>query len=167
MAYFAVNKTNRSAPLIILDWDIIQIEGDLLITWLPGVLARLEVLAAETGARGGSLGAMIEDKDSGQILLQAAIRKGLAAQAIPSDLTAIGKDERAIKASTHVYPGRVKLSAHAYNKTTNYKGTTRNHLTAQVTGFRVGDKDAAKRADDLLDTFTYGVNLALGDADGL
>lgn len=161
-------KTNSPAyPLIILDWDLVQIEGAFLIDWLPNVLKRTEQLAAECGARLGSLGAFIEDKDSGQILLQAAIAKGLSATAIPSELTAVGKDERALKASDHVYPGRVKLSANAFNKTTTFKGVTRNHLVAQVTGFRVGDKDAKKRADDLLDGFTYGVCLGLGDADGL
>lgn len=165
--YWAVNKSNPIAPLVILDYDIVQIEGDLLITWLPGVLANLERCAAKCGARAGSLGAFVEDKDSGQILLQAAIRKGLPAQAIASELTAIGKDERAIKASGHVHPGFVKFSRHAFEKVAAYKGTTRNHLLAQVTGFRIGDKDAAKRADDLLDGFTYGVAIALGDADGL
>ena len=169
VGYFAVNKSNPRAPLVLLDWDIVQISGDLLITWLPGVLSRLEVLARETGARAGSLGAMIEDKDSGQILLQAAQRKDppLPAMAIESTLTAIGKDERAIKASGHVYPGKVKFSRHAWEKVTTYKEVTRNHMLAQVLGFRVGDKDAAKRADDLLDVFTYGVCVALGDADGL
>lgn len=167
VGYWAVNKTNPKAPLILLDWDLTQIEGDLLITWLPGVLARLEFLAGQVGARAGSLGAFVEDKDSGQILLQAAQRKGLPAAAIPSELTSIGKDERAIKASGHVYPGKVKFSDFAYDKVTDYKGTVRNHMLAQVTGFRVGDKDAAKRADDLLDVFTYGINVALGDADGL
>jgi len=167
VTYYAVNKSNSFHPLLILDWDIVQIEGDLLISWLPGVIRRLEDLAKMCGARGGSLGAMVEDKDSGQILLQSAQRKNMPVMAIPSELTAIGKDERAIKAVDHVYPGHVKLTGHAFEKVTEYKGTSRNHFVAQVTGFRIGDKDAAKRADDLLDTFTYGVCLALGDADGL
>jgi hypothetical protein len=166
VVYFAVNKSNVAAPLVILDWDVIQIEGDLLITWLPTVLANLEALSRKTGARAGSLGAFIEDKDSGQILLQAAARKGLSAIPIPGSLTALGKDERAITVSDHVYQGKVKISADAFNKTMTFKETTRNHLTSQVTGFRIGDKDAAKRADDLLDCFTYGVAIALGNADG-
>jgi hypothetical protein len=32
----------------------------------------------------------------------------------------------------------------------------------QIESFRVGDKDS-KREDDLLDTFCYGIALALGD----
>jgi hypothetical protein len=35
----------------------------------------------------------------------------------------------------------------------------------QVEKFRVGDKDS-KREDDLLDTFCYGIALALGDSSG-
>lgn len=167
VAYYAVNKSNPAAPLVILDWEIVQIEGDLLITWLPNVLSTLERMAGETGARAGSIGAFVEDKDSGQILLQAAQRRGLTAQAIPSELTSVGKDERAIKASGHVHPGMVKFSRPAFEKTTNYKGVVRNHMLSQVTGFRVGDKEASKRADDLLDCFTYGVCVALGDSDGL
>ena len=167
VSYYAVSKSNPYHPLLILDWDYVQIEGDLLLDWLPGVLRRLEDLAKMTGARGGSLGAMVEDKDSGQILLQSARRKGMPVTAIPSELTAVGKDLRAIKAVDHVYPGHVKLTGPAFDKVTEFKGTSRNHFVAQITGFRIGDKDAAKRADDLLDTFTYGVCLALGDADGL
>lgn len=167
VTYFAIIKSNPFYQLVVLDWDIIQIEGDLLINWLPGVLSRLEVLAGATGAQLGSLGAFVEDKDSGQILLQAANRKSMRVTAIPSTLTAIGKDERAIKASDHVYPGRIKISKAAFEKVTDFKGTVRNHFVAQVTGFRIGDKDAAKRADDLLDTFTYGVSIGLGDSDGL
>ena len=167
VTYYAVNASNPAHPLLILDWDIVQVEGGLLIEWLPGVLRRAEDLARQCGARLGSLGAMIEDKDSGQILLQQAAAKGLPAQPLPSELTAIGKDERAMKASGHVYPGRVKLTVHAHEKTSDFKGTVRNHFVSQVTGFRIGDKDAAKRADDLLDTFTYGVCVSLGDADGL
>jgi hypothetical protein len=52
-------------PLLILDWDIVQIEGALLETWLPTVFRRLEELARLCGARHGPLGAWIEDKNSG------------------------------------------------------------------------------------------------------
>jgi len=77
---------------MILDWDIVQIEGALLETWLPIVFRRLGELAQQCGARMGSLGALIEDKNSGTILLQQALRRGMPAQAIDSKLTAMGKD---------------------------------------------------------------------------
>jgi hypothetical protein len=92
---------------MILDWDVAQIEGALLETWLPTVFRRLEELAQQCRARLGSLGAMIEDKNSGTILLQQALRRGLQAQAIDSKLTAMGKDERALSVSGYVYRGQV------------------------------------------------------------
>lgn len=153
-------------PLRILDYDIVQIEGALLESWLPTVFQRLESLAAECRARFGSQGAWIEDKGSGIVLCQQAQRRGWPAEPIDSKLTALGKDERALSVSGYVYRGDVKLTRHAYDKVVQYKGVSRNHLLSQITGFRLGDKDAAKRADDLLDTFCYSVALSLGNIEG-
>ena len=46
-----------------------------------------------------------------------------------------------------------------------HKRKSRNHLSDQIESFRIGDKDN-KREDDLLDTFCYGIALALGDGSG-
>ena len=35
VVFFALERHGSGFPLMILDWDIIQIEGDLLETWLP------------------------------------------------------------------------------------------------------------------------------------
>jgi hypothetical protein len=35
-----------------------------------------------------------------------------------------------------------------------------------VNSFRMADKDASKREDDLLDAYTYGLSISLGDAEG-
>ena len=43
--YCAVSK-HFGHPLIILDWDIVQIKSDLLVNWIPGVIANLEKFAA-------------------------------------------------------------------------------------------------------------------------
>ena len=165
VTYWARSR-HVGTPLILLDYDLVQIEGSLLETWLPTVIENLESLAGRCGARYGSSGVHIEDKASGEILLQQSARRGLNAHKIESRLTALGKDERAISVSGYHYRGDVKISAHAYNKTFPYKGANRNHLISQVTSFRVGDKDAAKRADDLLDAYCYGLALALGDSGG-
>jgi hypothetical protein len=154
-----------SFPLLILDWDITQIEGSLLEAWLPTVFQRLEDLSRMCGARAGSAGALIEDKNSGTILLQQALRRGMQALPIDSKLTAMGKDERAINVSGYVFRGKVKYTDHAFQKTTVHKNKSRNHLTEQVESFRVGDKDS-RREDDLLDTFCYGIALSLGDNKG-
>ena len=152
-------------PLAILDWDITQIEGSLLETWLPVVFQNCEMLAKECRSRGGSGGAFIEDKSSGMVLLQHAQRLGWAAHGIDSKLTSVCKDERALSVSGYVYRGDVKITQRAYDKVMGYKGTSRNHLIGQVVGFRIGDK-GAMRDDDLLDCFCYGVAIALGNPEG-
>lgn len=152
-------------PLIILDWDIAQIEGATLETWLPSVFQRMEVLAKQCGARNGALGAFIEDKNSGTILLQQARRRGWGAYPIDSKLTALGKDERAISVSGYVHRGEVKYTDHAFHKTAIHKRRSMNHLVNQVENFRVGDKDN-RREDDLLDTFCYGIAIGLGNSAG-
>lgn len=166
VTYFATSE-NYGHPLIILDYDLIQIEGDSLSEWLPSVFRRLEELSGICRARGGAAGVWIEDQNSGTILIQRAAKVGWDnVHAINSDLTAKGKDGRSIAVSSYVYQGMVKLSEFVYNKVFTFKGVSRNHLISQVTGYRVGDKQAAKRSDDLLDTFTYGISLALGDYKG-
>lgn len=166
VVYYAYNK-NAQFPLLILDWDIKQISGDLLETWLPTIISNCEMLARKHGARSGSAGVFVEDKSTGIVLVQKFQRRGMPVHAIPSELTAIGKDERAISVSDHVYQGKVKFTRDAYNKVVTYKNISRNHLFTQVTGFRPADPDAAKRADDLLDCFTYGVAITLGNQKGL
>jgi len=151
--------------LVILDYDLVQIEGALLETWLPTVYQNLEALARETNARAGSMGVMIEDKASGMILLQQAQRRGWGARPIDSALTSVGKDERAISVSGYVYQGLVKFSDRAYNKNVVFKGRSKNHLVDQITSFKIGDKDQ-KRADDLTDCMTYAISVALGNSRG-
>ena len=77
----------------------------------------------------------------------------------------MGKDERALSVSGYVYRGSVKYTDYAFDKTTVHKRKSRNHLVDQIESFRIGDKDN-KREDDLLDTFCYGIALALGDGSG-
>jgi hypothetical protein len=98
VTFFAVNKAG-AFPLLILDWDVVQIEGAVLETWLPQAFETLEELARLCGARNGPVGAFIEDKNSGTILLQQALRRQMPARAIDSKLTAMGKDKRAISVS--------------------------------------------------------------------
>ena len=151
-------------PLIILDWDILQIQGALLEKWLPLVNARCEELAKVCRARQGSVGMWIEDKASGIVLIQQAQRSGLPAYPIDSTLTAQGKDGRALAVSGYVFRGEVKLSQYAYDKIVNLKGQARNHLLSQVCGYRMGIK--TPHGMDLLDCFTYAISIGLGDVSG-
>lgn len=86
---------------------------------------------------------------------------------IPSEMTAMGKDGRALAVAPYVVQGKVKISELAYRKVVKFKDASRNHLVSQVTNYRPADPDAARRADDLLDTVTYGIGLSLGNNEGV
>lgn len=152
-------------PLVLLDYDIQQIEGSLLEAWLPTVFQRLEGFALQCRARQGPIGAFIEDKSSGMVLLQQALRRGWPAHPIDTKLTAMGKVERAVSISGYFYRGFIKISGVAHERVVTYKGATANHFIKQVTGFRVDDKDP-HRADDLVDCLTYSASIALGNNEG-
>ena len=149
--------------LVILDWDIVQIQGALLEMWLPAVIEKGRRFAFQHRSKTG-LGVFIEDKNSGSILIQQAQNRQLPVLPIDAKITSWGKEERAINVSGYVWKGQVKLAADAFNKTVNYKGDQANHLRRQVIGFRIGNKDQVE--DDLLDCFTYNVALTCGNAEG-
>ena len=167
ITFFGVDKTSgRKSPLYVLDWDIVEIEGAMLETWLPQMFKRLEELAKETKSRYGSGGVYIEDKATGSILLQQGRSRGWPVEAINSKITSVGKDARAVNASGYIAREEVRLTKHAYEKLTVFRGASRNHFLGQVFGFRIADPDANKRADDLLDTFCYGIAVGLGNNEG-
>lgn len=151
--------------LIILDYELLKIEGASLINWIPSVYARAEQLAGQCKAGNGKL-VYIEDKASGSILLQQIRNGGLqgvdeAARPIPEKFVSLGKTERAISVSGHYYHEKLKISEYAYNKTINLNGITKNHLIAQITGFMLGI-DAGAASDDALDCAVYSLLLAFG-----
>lgn len=165
VTYFARSVLNTlNSPLVILDWDLKQLNGALLETWLPNVFTRLEELALECQAFEGSKGAWIEDASSGIVLLQQATNKGLDVHAIDTKLTSLGTNERAINCEGYVYGGKVKFSEAAYTRVVTYKGVTKNHLLGQILKFSPSVVDQG--ADDSLNTFTYGCALSLGNSEG-
>lgn len=159
--YLGRNKY-AGVPLFIIDWDVIQIEGASLSIWLDSVFNNLETYAKRFKAREGVRGVWVEDKASGSILLQQARSRGNVYPIGGAWLT-VGKDERALAVSSYHYQGNTKILAGAYDKVSLYKGGTRNHLVSQVTSFRLGDPDAAKRADDILDAYVHSLELTFGD----
>lgn len=166
VVYWAFNPRDTIAPLYILDWDIVEIEGAMLEVWLPSVFRQLDDYAKKLNCHMGSAGAYIEDKATGSILLQQGKNRRWPVNPIDSKITAVGKDARAVNASGYITQGKVKLTPEAYDKTTVFRGALRNHFTAQIFGFRIADPDANKRQDDLLDCMTYGVALSLGNGAG-
>jgi phage terminase large subunit-like protein len=159
--YFMYDKYRADCNLIVMDWDIVQIEGSLLEAWLPNVRRRLDDFGQ--GCRYADKYIYIEDKASGSILIQQAMRRNIDAISIDSKLTAVGKDERAISVSGYFHQGKIKISEHAYNKITTYKEYTCNQFLSQVCGFKLGIDNGK---DDLLDCFTYGISIALGNVEG-
>jgi hypothetical protein len=164
VVYWAYEKLGTEHWLKIIDYEYLQIEGGLLEVWLPVVYRNLDEYATKCGSRLGSRGTFIEDKGSGSILLQQARRRSLPAQELPQKLTQLGKSERAINVSGYIFQKRVKILETAYNRIITFKQVTKNHLLGQILGFRVGDTE--DRQDDLLDCFSYGVAIALGNWEG-
>lgn len=160
-----VSIPENAVPLTILDWEIRQIEGSLLVDWLPSVLKRCEHLAAQTRARFGSAGAWIEDKGSGIVLLQQARRGAWRHRVHPisNQLVKLGKEERVMHVGQFVYGGYTKISQYAWDKNTLYKDQHKNHFISQVCGFHLGQKTGPR---DLLDCFTYGNAIGLGNQKG-
>jgi hypothetical protein len=165
--YCAYTAVGREHKLVWLDYELHSINAANLEYLAPKVLARCEELARECGARQGSAGVQVEDAAGGAVLLQKATAEGWPMYAIPSDLMAKGKDERAMIAGGPAYKGDCKISEPCFNKVIEWKGRSANHLVHQLTSFRIADKDAYKRADDLLDCATYSIALSLADARAL
>jgi hypothetical protein len=164
ITWCSYNSLVKPTSTLILDWDLVQIEGADQAGWLPSQFARGEELARLCGARRGFIGIMIEDKATGTVLLQQGANLGWPTHPIDSKLTAMGKEERAIAAQPYVIANGIKLTEDAYNKTKVHKGRSANHLIEQVTGFRLGSK--AKDGLDLLDTFCYCVSITHGTNTG-
>jgi hypothetical protein len=149
--------------LIWLDYEMHSIDAASLEYLAPKVLARCEELAVQCKARNGSLGLLVEDAAGGQVLIQQGAARGWPVKGIDSKITARGKDERAMLAGGPAYSGDIKISQYAFDKTVEWRGRTLNHLIQQVTTFRIGDKEAYKRADDLLDCAAYSIIVACAD----
>jgi hypothetical protein len=160
--YFSYNEHDNKYPLVILDYDLIQIPADLLIDWIPNVYMRLEEFASQCHAIRGSIGPLIEDKGSGTVLLQQCNRRNLMATAIDAKLVQLGKEARCLNISGYVSSGKIKYSEFAYKKTIDFKTRHANHMLKQIHTFNMGVKD---QEDDLVDCFCYGVASSLGDID--
>ncbi len=164
MAIWAKSR-DPFTPLVLMDWDVVQIKASLLIEWLPSIDTRLEELADQYKPRHGNVGIWIEDAASGIQLLQTAEAQGRNVHPIDSKLTAAGKEGRAIACSPYIAKDQVKISRYAFDKTVKYRGQTKNHMWDQISRFAMGQekKDHMK---DLLDCFMYGPLIAIGNADG-
>ena len=70
VVYFGLIKYDGDPRLVILDWDVVQMDAALLEDWLPSVTHRLDDYCRRVKVRAGSLGAFIEDASAGSVLIQ-------------------------------------------------------------------------------------------------
>ena len=99
----------------------------------------------------------VEDAASGPILIE---KYPQIVEPLPHQWTAEGKDLRAYAVQSFFNGGRVRIAEDCYRKTVSFKGVTINHLWTQLNSFVLGDKEASKRADDLLDASVYAASIA-------
>jgi hypothetical protein len=160
LIYFSYNPNNRDQPLIILDYDLFQVEVTMLEHKMIEVYTKLEFYAKQCKTIKGHAGIVIEDKGSGTMLLQQLSNRGLLAIAVDSKLVQLGKEARCMNISGFTNTGKVKYSEFAYKKTLDFKGRHRNHMLTQIHSFNIGVKD---QDDDLVDCLCYGISSSLGD----
>ena len=149
--------------MTILDWDVRSLGLGAAGAWLKHVNDLYRSWVTRLRPRLGLDGFHIEKPAMGLRLLELASEQRIPATALPTDWVELGKDGRALMAEPHILGGRVKLAKTAYDKRMEFKGAVHNHLVAQLTGFRLFDRKAGKRADDLSDAAIYAVLRCLGD----
>jgi hypothetical protein len=145
--------------LYLLDYDIIQVSAGVLEPWFEGALARARELTGTRTIRAGPI--LVEDAATGPVLLE---KFPEVTQALPSAWITEGKDVRAYAVQTYFNGGQVRITEPCYRKTVNFKGVRVNHLWTQLNSFVLGDKQASKRADDLLDCAVYAASYAFRQA---
>ena len=153
----------EGARVVLLDWDVRSLAQGGLAPWLQYARDLAMAWFRRLKPLGGPPTAYVEPAGNGYAVIDAARVQGLNPREIDTKYVAAGKDARALMVEPHAAGGRVKIGRTALDKRTSYRGTTANHLTKQVTGFRAFDKDAYRREDDLLDAAMYAALVSLGD----
>jgi hypothetical protein len=137
-----------------LDYDIIQVTAGRIEAWFDGVVARARELMGKRTLGAGPV--YVEDSATGPILLE---KFPQMTEALPNQWMMEGKDVRAYAAQTFFNSGQIRITEACYSKTVSFKGVRINHLWTQMNSFVLGDKEANKRADDLLDCAVYSASL--------
>ena len=154
-------------PLVVLDWDLIQVDAGALEGWAAPVTARLGELRGEIGVvLGPDPVIAVEPEGIGSVLFEGALLRGHPVATIgeapcEQKILAMPLPQRAVAASGHINGGRVRIARRAYEKVSNLKGVTRNHLLHQVAAFGVAGAEQqqvgvllAAFADGVLDAFS-------------
>jgi hypothetical protein len=155
VVFFGAQRRERRY-LYILDWEAVELGAANLERWFVNIVVKL-CSYMKTQRITHAIGPVyVEPAGLGELLI--AKFPG-DARPIDSVFVQRGKDLRALGCEPLINGGQVRLTKGAYERVSVLKGQRLNHLTAQLSGFRVGDKAASKRQDDLLDGVTYGCAL--------
>lgn len=152
----------------LLDYDITTYSGAIFEESLARTFDRALELRRRFKVWRAFNGIQMEDKALGQNMIQKSQAGNLKAgrhtgedycrvTALNSKWTAAGKDGRAFLVQDHHWSRDVMMTRDCFEKVVEYKKDRCNHLVSQITSFKVADKDAKKRADDLLDAYTYAL----------
>jgi hypothetical protein len=156
VVYFGVRGWAERRTLYVLDWEAVELGAVDLERWFVGAVVKLCGYMKTLRITRAIGPLFVEPAGLGELLI--AKFPG-DARPIDSVLVQRGKDLRALGCEPLINGGQVRLVKDAYERVMTLKGQRLNHLTAQLGSFRVGDKLAAKRQDDLLDAVTYGCAL--------
>jgi hypothetical protein len=156
VVFFGVGGWGERRCLYVLDWEAVELGAANLERWFIDVVTKLcsYVKTARIAHAVGPI--FVEPAGLGELLIAK-----FPGDTRPIDAVYVqrGKDLRALGCEPLVNGGRVRLTKPAYERVSTLKGQRLNHLIAQLGSFRVGDKAAAKRQDDLLDCVSYGCAL--------
>ena len=157
------------APLIVLDWDLAQIEAGTVQGWADPVVARLAELRSAIKVVGPPSVIAVEPEGVGSMLFEDALMRGhpvgaMGESSAEQKMLATPLAQRAVAASGHVNAGRVRIARCAHERVSTLKGATRNHFLHQVAAFGIGGASAARQeVGVLLAAFADGVLEAFAD----
>jgi len=156
--YFAV--TGRTPAVVVLDWDVVPLEQSTLDDFFPAVTARLGELVKLTGSRSPHAPLLVDPAGLGATVLeQGRLRRYGVRPLVDEALLAKDLTVRVVEVGNLLHGGAIKLARPAYDKLSTYKGVHRNHLTAELSAFTLGEKEA--KVGPLLAAFATGALDAL------
>lgn len=125
--------------LVVLDWDLLEIEAGLLEQLGPAIVGRFGELGKEIKllSGGGTESAVIIDPDGvGGVMYEQA--QEIDAHLLPNEqILQMTAAQRVVAASGYVNGRHVQLTRAAHEQMTLYKGVLRNHLLHQIAAFGV------------------------------
>ena len=151
-------------PVTIIDWDLKAVDDELFEIWLPSVYERLAALALECQARVRDVALWTQGKSGvcAAILQQCEDRGRFAVDIDSKADWPPALSDLVSAASRHIHSAKkLKITRAAHDKTTTFRGVTRNHLLAQFHGFRIGED---LESDALIAALCSGVLLSLDNA---